>query len=184
MLSFPKSIQWALFEGVEAEGPNQGLRTLFVVGDAPALDICKIAYTKSIKHIYFGAGGRFDYSKAEILQFLYINKETKLGVDRITIENPELDIDLISHGAFPKYNTLTWFIPVVMRGKKTTEYDVVGDLLSKIVNGRLHPKFRTRIYLKYDIAERVDIFPLMHVMHNTYEDTRYAQDILLIQKER
>ena len=59
MLDFPiGKIQYALFKGIELEGPLQGHPTLFVVGDVPLLDIYSALYENSLYNIYFGAGGR------------------------------------------------------------------------------------------------------------------------------
>lgn len=170
MLSFPEQdVEYAIFSGVEQEGPFKGIPTFFIVGDPPLqliLNTCKEA-----EHIYFGAGGRFDYNQDTVLGLL----ENLEILPRITIENPILDLQLFIDLQDILKDNFLWHLPIMWHGQACTDGLNSLKQVDRELDGR-------NIALKIDTgystySKRLSDFPYSH-----YND--YAADQLLIQKDK
>jgi hypothetical protein len=97
MLEFPfNEVVYALFVGLEKEGPMLGQRTLFVVGDVPLPRIIE-CIKDDIECIYFGAGNRpGQYNQATILKLSnLVSKHLHTRPITITVEGPIIDFELL-----------------------------------------------------------------------------------------
>ena len=174
MLEFPVAkVAWALFRGIEQEGPNKGLKTLFVVGDVPIFEIQSKFCDIRAEVIYFGAGGRFDYNTTTVE---YLTTHPDAPQFKLTIECPKFDYVLMKKLCFHNKNTI-WVVPYVWGGYKLNGFDPLAQFtLSNYANA-------DKIYLKVDTGERVILSKLSDCVINKYSEG-YAGDKLLLQKER
>lgn len=170
MLTFDHSKEVALFRGVEQEGPLKGYPTLFVVGDVSINTINEhLIQDNRIEHIYFGAGGSFQFNHKTIEIITdYID------IKCITIESPNLDIpflyDICSKAI---HKTLYWMCPIIWKGEfiksNFTELLTFPELL------------RNRILVKIDAEDRTAVTSLSAFLTSAYID--YKNDKLLYKKE-
>jgi hypothetical protein len=173
-LKFPKdTVEWALFEGTEQEGPFKGERTLFVVGFAPYADILSRLEanensTQEYTQVYFGAGGRFDYNSDTVRAISNYVDTYKVA---ITVENPDIDFDLMY-----SCSELNWMCPVLWHGQLVQEG---ADSMSEARN---HPDPAERIIVKVDTGSFVLSTWARDCTASTYAD--YSEDRLLTQKEK
>jgi hypothetical protein len=173
VLAFPEhKVEYAIFRGIEQEGPFKGTPTYFIVGDVP-FDLIK-STCDGAAHVYFGAGGRFDYNPTTVVSlvdYLYVRGRSS----KITIESPVVDLSLMN---FLKYGVevdFLWHLPIMWHGLSC---DAGLASLQKI-NMR---EFGSNVAIKIDTgystySTRLSDFPYSH-----YND--YADDVLLIQKDK
>jgi hypothetical protein len=170
MLEFPKDkVEYAIFSGIEQEGVFKGISTYFIVGDVPLqliLDVCKEA-----EHLYFGAGGRFDYNPDTVLGVL----ENLEVLPRVTVESPILDMQLFIDLQDILKDNFLWHLPIMWHGQACTE----GLNSLKVVDQELDGR---NLALKIDTgystySKRLSDFPYSH-----YND--YSGDQLLVQKDK
>lgn len=177
MLKFPiKKIEWALFTGMEQEGPNKERTdnfTLFVVGKPPVQKILDTYNDAKCNAIYFGAGGRFEYDP-----LLVRTIAKKIVLTRITVESPDYDPELMS--VISSYARQTyWVVPLVWNGKLNK------DCMSLLEELALSTSVfvQSKILVKVDTGSSVFITQLNTNFINSYKQG-YADDKLLYQKER
>jgi hypothetical protein len=175
MLEFPvDKIEWAIFKGEEQEGPNKGVDTLFVVGNAPFDLLYKYVGLYNSRAIYLGAGGRFDYSKKTALELSKIMNNS----DILTIECPVFDFMLMKQLCFHHKNTY-WVVPYIWHGRLI---EIVGDPLRHF-NSLQNYSNADKVLLKVDTGAYVCITSLADTFLNKYSDG-YFEDVLVTQKER
>jgi hypothetical protein len=178
MLKFPPNkIECALFIGIEAEGRFKGKKTLFVVGNVPYNQIEETMIKHpSIEHIYFGAGGTFEYNADTVISvFTHFISKT------IAIESPVFDFNLylLMKAYADKYNrAFTFIIPIVWAG--IARPDLTGNMSHILFNPILDTE--DRITIKLDTSAGVYLVPLAAIIANRLDV--YDEDKLLWQKER
>jgi hypothetical protein len=173
VLAFPKNkVDHAVFSGIEQEGPFKGVPTYFIVGDVPLeliRDLCR-----NPSHLYFGAGGRFDYNASTVASVATMLYAAGNPV-KITVENPVVDLDLLKRmGEFMPGNFL-WTIPIMWQGLPCE-----AGLKSLKNIDRQANEFHVAVkidtgYSTY--STRLSNFPYSH-----YND--YGDDELLFQKDK
>ena len=165
MLAFPEhKIEYALFEGIEQEGPFKGSPTLFVVGDVPESDtINALAAHPHLTQVYFGAGGRFDYSAATVSAIWEAYPELQ-----VTVENPNIDVKLLG------FSTLHWMCPVMWHGSTLA----IGLTSLKKVPSNL----ATRVLVKIDTGYLTYVTPLSNFVVSDYQE--YGEDKIIMQVEK
>ncbi|MGI4811906.1 MAG: hypothetical protein ACRYGG_00985 [Janthinobacterium lividum] len=171
MLKFENE-KYALFSGIEQEGPRAGDKTLFIVGDVPANIIVEnLVALKNRTHLYFGAGGRFDYNLEVLKTFLFGFGGHSYYPD-ITVESPVYNEELYS--LVKEYEgRLKWFIPCIYGGTPLVEgLSTISSLLSKQMVDDC-------FYLKIDAMQTVTISDLAYTNMNSYE-RGYSEDKLLV----
>jgi hypothetical protein len=170
MLTFDHSKEVALFYGTEQEGPLKGYPTLFVVGNVPINKINEhLIENNRIEHIYFGAGGGFQFNHNTIETVSdYIN------IKGITIESPNIDIPfLYSLCSFSLHKTIYWMCPIVWKG------EFIKSNFSQLLT--FPELLKSKILIKIDAEDRTAVTPLSCFLNSAYID--YKDDKLLYQKE-
>lgn len=177
MLKFPTNeVDYALFTGEEAEGPNQGLRTLFVVGDVPVKEISKALDDERLDRVYFGAGGRFDYNPDTVKLCVRVSSG-KQFVRGVTIESPHVDFKLLH--VLKQFIVPIWVVPIVWHGVFNIQ---TLDIMSEIA---LRNRWALgNIYFKIDADNRVAWMSGTGTYVNTYDADSYETDKIILQKKK
>lgn len=161
-LKFPKdTIEYALFEGIEQEGPHKGAPTLFVVGNVP-MDVLRPYLINAYEQVYFGAGGRFDYNPETVAEVV------KMQSFQVVVESPEFNLELML-----RLPTLHWMLPIVWHGKP------VEGTVNNMRDAHL---VRNRVIVKVDTGVATYSAWLNLMFNSDYAD--YSADKLLIQKTK
>lgn len=161
MLDFPvNKVEYALFKGIEQEGPFKGVKTLFVVGDCPLDKISNALKSDFFAQIYLGAGGRFDYNKETVRQLLQ-----KSVV--VTIENPVVNYECLVYGAH-------WMLPILWKNQP------VSDGLTSLTSVLAEGNFIESVSLKLDTGSKTFVVRLQDFIRSDYSD--YGGDELILQK--
>lgn len=170
-LKFPRDkVEYALFEGIEREGPFKGTYTLFVVDDVPVEEILRLIQMPYSRYgqIYFGAGGRFAYNP-ETIKKVHDNIDSSKTL--ITVEDPRIDFDLLI-----SLVALNWMCPIMWHGQpvprginsvekaRTMNSWIQDSVIVKIDTGKLVLATELTVFAKSDYSE-------------------YGKDKLLLQKE-
>jgi len=164
----PASIEYAMFEGFEQEGPLKGKFTLFIVGPMPYEDILAQLSIKDYDQIYFGAGGRFDYHPKSV-EVVYKNINSDVIV---TVENPVIDFDLMD-----SCENLHWMCPMVWHG------EAVPNAMASLAKLSEKPRYYDdTIIVKIDTGLATYSAYYGALKHSSYGD--YSADKLIMQKER
>ena len=173
-MDFDNSKEWALFKGIEQEGPNKGALTLFVVGDVPLQKICKEIYDHRIGSVYFGAGGRFDYNYNTVHDLLFLNLAT-YPINHLFIESPKYQP--AAHKLL-KYKW-RWIIPFIWKG------EILDEGLESIRYCKKNLSYfeQDEVFGKIDTGLDVLISKLSSISYNVISKN-YDADVLLASKER
>lgn len=168
MLVFPPNIEYALFKGLEQEGPLKWTRTLFVVDKVP-FELIADNIKPGIEQIYFGAGGSFVWDRHTVERMSYYFPKIKL-----TIENPVIHSDLLESG-----HNLYWMCPIMWHGKSVPEGLMSLSSIMSLSYTRELVKYR--VFVKIDTGDSTYVVPLPDFVHSDYGD--YSGDQLILQKE-
>ena len=125
-----------IFIGIEAEGPNQGMRTLFVRGDVTALpDISSLLVDELIDQVYLGAGNIRGVSVGVLDMLQQISKEFPYEL-RITMEcdNPEQIKIIIPYLGYLEMHHYVKVVFVIDTSNCLTDMPMVTDI--KFVNDK------------------------------------------------
>ena len=171
MLAFPvDKVEYAIFRGIEQEGPFKGLDTHFIVGDVP-LDT--IIENCEAEHIYFGAGGRFDYNPhtvADLIKHLRVQgRKTK-----VTVESPIVDFALLNFLFWKAPTDFLWHLPIMWHG-------VAVEAGLESLKHIDREDFGDKVAIKIDTGYSTYSTLLSNFPYSHYND--YSGDKLLIQKE-
>jgi hypothetical protein len=172
VLAFPEDkVEYAIFSGIEQEGPFKGTDTFFLVGDVP-FDLIKSTCDEA-KHVYFGAGGRFDYNPVTVrglADYLYIRGRTT----KLTIESPVIDLSLLRFLKYGVAGDFLWQLPIMWHGLPCEP----GLASLRVIDPKEYgPHVAVKIDTGYSTySTRLSNFPYSH-----YND--YGDDKLLVQKD-
>lgn len=171
----PKTTEYAMFEGVETEGPFRGNKTLFVIGSIPYRKILSYAYDHSISYLYFDSvGPNFKLDKEMIKDVITSSGiYVKYGV---TIASPDFDNQFYQE---IKKDFVRWVIPYVWHGEILP--NGLASFLAVLRNKLMDVSF---IYGKIDTGKEVFVHYIdMNCWLNDYSEG-YAEDKLVSLKEK
>lgn len=181
----------AVFCGVEAEGVNKGLPTLFIVG-SPSVDAMEHAFKTFIEKIpgnfglYIGAGGSLVVPSFELLNDYaiviqeYLNKRERALAFVVTIEATPKSMDEVK--AIEELflaETVHWVIPYYWKDENRWIHatDAVISLAKEMEKDTF-----INIFLKIYVYNQVlMITPLIHCTFADYDNNKdeYREDKLL-----
>ena len=173
MLAFPKDkVEYAIFRGIEQEGPFKGLDTHFIVGDVPLELILENCV--GTDHLYFGAGGRFDYN-ADTVRDVVTHLRVHGRKTRITVESPVVDFYLLDFLFWKAPSDFLWHLPIMWHG-------VAVEAGLESLKNIDREDFGSSVAIKIDTGYSTYSTLLSSFPYSHYSD--YGDDLLLIQKDK
>ncbi len=161
-----------LFVGIEYEGPNAGLQTLFVQGDVDVQLILKtLREAQGVQMVYFGAGRLSQYDPGtigDVSRYLMFTDRT--ANVKITLESQHEQVALLKE--CPQlYHMLT----VTMPGRNIPDEDLRSVLTR--YQTQLEVDEKHRVIVKIDTGSYVLCSGLDNFAVNDYSG--YKNDVLL-----